>query len=156
MRNFYSSSRSVNFGNTSKKVVAEEIIEDLPDEEEPSAKTSKIEVIAPKAKKDESWNRSIGVLSKKNAMTNLVKAKKTKDIPSKPLQSSEVVDKPLTVSSVDVTTKTHLSTAKNILSSETIGGNSKTQNYSSTSESVIIPSGLTLLANYSGSDSDSQ
>lgn len=101
----------------------------------------------PKVKKDESWNRSIGGLSKKNALTNLVKSKKTKDIPSKAVQSSEV--------SVEAATKTPQSSVGST-PSQSIGVVLKSQNDSSTSESVLKPSGLTLLASYSGSDSDSQ
>lgn len=100
----------------------------------------------PKVKKDESWNRSIGGLSKKNALTNLVKSKKTKDIPSKAVQSSEV--------SVEAATKTPQSSVGS--TPQSIGVVLKSQNDSSTSESVLKPSGLTLLASYSGSDSDSQ
>lgn len=73
-------------------------------------------------------------------MTNLVKSKKvdTKDIPSKPPLVSEVVNKARTPLSIGVV--------------------HKTQNDSSTSERAGKPaaSGLTLLASYSGSDSDSQ
>lgn len=73
-------------------------------------------------------------------MTNLVKSKKvdTKDISSKPPLVSEVVNKAGTLLSIGVV--------------------HKTQNDSSTSERAGKPaaSGLTLLASYSGSDSDSQ
>lgn len=136
--------------------MAEEIIEDVPDEGEPAAKTSRIEVIQPKVKKDESWNRSIGVLTKKNAMTNLVKSKRTdaKDMTSKPIQSSAVVDKPPQVPSFE-TTKNHQNRGDNKQSSQSIGVLLKTQNDSSLS-GVTKPSGLSLLASYSGSDSDSQ
>ncbi|XP_063375292.1 splicing factor YJU2 [Cydia amplana] len=132
--------KSIKFGGTSK-VVAEEIIEEVEDSDEPPAKTSRIETIPakPVAKKNESWNRSIGVLNKKPALANLVKSRK--DV---------------------VTPKT--------MSSEGSKGNSYSANdtivppkasdaavASKASENATPPaSGLTLLANYSGSDSDSQ
>ncbi|XP_063530305.1 splicing factor YJU2 [Cydia strobilella] len=131
--------KSIKFGGPSK-VVAEEIIEELEDSEEPPVKTSRIETIPakPVAKKNESWNRSIGVLNKKPALANLVKSKK------------------------DVAPKT--------MSSEGTKSNSDSANHttvalkasdaavaSKASENTTPPaSGLTLLASYSGSDSDSQ
>lgn len=123
------------FGNSSKKVVAEEIIEDALEDDEPPAKTSRIEVIPPKTDtKKESWNRSIGVL-RKTGLANLVKpqSKKSeaeKDVPSKPPQ----------------TTNTAGPAADNASEKST-----------SAKEVPKAPAtGLSLLAAYSGSDSDSQ
>ncbi|KAF9809978.1 hypothetical protein SFRURICE_000288 [Spodoptera frugiperda] len=114
--------KSIKFNNPSaKKVIAEEIIEEVKDEDDsgPPAKTSRIEIIPQRTssvKKTESWNKSIGVLSKKSALSNLVKSKKDTD--------SNVST---TTVSTDVSSK------------------------------VTTPaSGLSLLADYSGSDSDSQ
>ncbi|XP_047523017.1 splicing factor YJU2 [Pieris napi] len=102
--------KSVKFTNTKPKVVAEEIIEDV---EEPAAKHIKMEDPPPKPQaKTESWNRSIGVISKKNPLANLVRSKKA--------DASE---------------------AKATVSSSEKAPESK-------------PSGLSLLADYSGSDSD--
>ncbi|KAH9640632.1 hypothetical protein HF086_000576 [Spodoptera exigua] len=114
--------KSIKFNNPSvKKVIAEEIIEEVKDEEDsgPPAKTSRIEIIPQRTsslKKAESWNKSIGVLSKKSALSNLVKSKK---------------DNGSSVSTTSVSTDV--------------------------SSKVTTPaSGLSLLADYSGSDSDSQ
>ncbi|XP_045526956.1 splicing factor YJU2 [Pieris brassicae] len=102
--------RSVKFTNTKPKVVAEEIIEDV---EEPAAKHIKIEDPPPKPQgKTESWNRSIGVITKKNPLANLVRSKKA--------DASEA--------------------------------NSTASSSEKVPESK--PSGLSLLADYSGSDSD--
>lgn len=150
--------------------MAEEIIEDVPDEGEPLAKTSRIEVIPPKTKKDESWNRSIGVLSKKSPLANLVKSKKTDT--SKPSlniavqnsQSSNDSKPSLSVTS-DVK-KPENSVIIPKLSSESIGVVKNSfqsigvvltkQNESPSAAKPEVASGLTLLANYSDSDSDSQ
>lgn len=143
---YYLLFRSINFG-TSQKVVAEEIIEDV--EDEPPATTSKLEVITPKpeAKKKESWNKSIGVLSKRT-LTNLVRSKKIDTVTSsKDVKSLLTDDSPVAPS----------------FSSNTISGtivSSKNQESLSSSPSVSskedtpVASGLSLLANYSGSDSE--
>ncbi|XP_053599612.1 splicing factor YJU2 [Plodia interpunctella] len=119
--------KSIKFNNPStQKVVAEEIIEEVPDEDEPPAKSSKIEILPTKssgAKKNESWNKSIGMLSKKPALANLVRSKK------KETESPTVPN----------TSNAQTSTENN--------NNSKTE--------TAKPLGLSLLANYSGSDSDS-
>ncbi|XP_049865363.1 splicing factor YJU2 [Pectinophora gossypiella] len=125
--------KSIKFGSSStQKVVAEEIIEDV--EDEPPAKTSRIEVLPPKttdSKKKETWNRSIGVLTKKPALANLVKSKKVDTLNG----SAEVNKKE---------------------DSGSVGVNSATSSVTSSTNSVTAPaaSGLSLLANYSGSDSD--
>ncbi|XP_047989540.1 splicing factor YJU2 isoform X2 [Leguminivora glycinivorella] len=125
--------KSIKFGGTSK-VVAEEIIEEIADSDEPPAKTSRIEVIPakPVTKKNETWNRSIGVLSKKPALANLVKSKK------------DVVPKTSSEGNKD-----------NNDSNQTASKVSDAAVTSKASENITPPSGLTLLANYSGSDSDS-
>lgn len=137
--------RSIKFGGTSsQKVVAEEIIEEV-EEDEPPAKTSRIEVIPPKAdtKKNETWNRSIGVLNKKPALANLVKSKKTEVQKSIVTNTCEVKSNGMDVSKSTVTSAPKVT-------DESVSAKS--------SEAVVAApaSGLTLLANYSGSDSDSQ
>ncbi|XP_045763825.1 splicing factor YJU2 [Maniola jurtina] len=125
--------KSVKFNNTTKhKIVTEEIIEDVKDDEEPKVKHIKIETVTaekpvePTSKKNESWNRSIGVISKKPALANLVRTKKAEESCSEKVQKmAEKVQK-------------------------------ETNASGQSSESVSVPSGLSLLANYSGSDSDSQ
>ncbi|XP_063380392.1 splicing factor YJU2 [Cydia fagiglandana] len=128
--------KSIKFGGTSK-VVAEEIIEEVEDSDEPPAKTSRIEIIPAKtvAKKNESWNRSIGVL-KKPALANLVKSKK--DVA--PKKSSEG-----TKDNSDSANTTEASKASDAAVASKASENT-----------TPAASGLTLLANYSGSDSDSQ
>ncbi|XP_063823862.1 splicing factor YJU2-like [Ostrinia nubilalis] len=124
--------KSIKFGSSSNKVVAEEIIEEVQEDNGPPAKTSRIEVIAPvvaknkgtESKKNESWNRSIGVLSKKPGLGNLVR-KKPEAAASKPQEEN-------TVSTIPAKTDDTKSSDK------------------------AAGSGLSLLANYSGSDSDSQ
>ncbi|KAM3968306.1 splicing factor YJU2 [Aphomia sociella] len=119
--------------STANKIVAEEIIEDV-DEEEPPAKCSKIDIIPPKnteVKKKESWDRSIGVLSKKPALANLVR-KKTE--------------------SVNDTKSTVISDSTAVAKDEAMS--TKAEN-SCNEKSSPAPTGLALLANYSGSDSDS-
>uniref|UniRef100_A0A2A4J751 Uncharacterized protein n=1 Tax=Heliothis virescens TaxID=7102 RepID=A0A2A4J751_HELVI len=118
--------KSIKFNNPSlKKVIAEEIIEEVKDEDEgPPAKSSRIEIIPQKTvDKKQSWNKSIGVLSKKPALSNLVRSKKDTETSAKVSTSSV---------STDVASK------------------------SNSSEVSPKPSGLSLLASYSGSDSDSQ
>ncbi|CAK1551692.1 unnamed protein product [Leptosia nina] len=119
--------KSVKFNNPLKhKVVAEEIIEEVKEETEPAAKNIKLEDPPPKLsapKKTETWNKSIGVISKKNPLANLVRKKpETIEVKSEPKE-------PLATSS---------NTTDNIKED--------------VKESK--PSGLSLLANYSGSDSD--
>ncbi|KAI8440083.1 hypothetical protein MSG28_001505 [Choristoneura fumiferana] len=138
--------QSIKFGGTSsQKVVAEEIIEEVEEDVEPPAKTSRIEVIPPKpdTKKNETWNRSIGVLSKKSALANLVKSKKSEVSKNTVTNTCEV-----TSIGMDVSKSTVTSTPE--VTNESVSAKS--------SETVVAApaSGLTLLANYSGSDSDSQ
>ncbi|XP_013185615.1 splicing factor YJU2 [Amyelois transitella] len=120
--------KSVKFNKPStNKVVAEEIIEEVVDKDEPPAKSSKIEVV-PKSsgiKKVEAWNKSIGVLSKKSAMANLVRSKKKESPPE--------------IGKIAATSKSDASTTENV----------------KPSIEIPKPSGLSLLADYSGSDSDS-
>ncbi|KAL0883792.1 hypothetical protein ABMA27_015884 [Loxostege sticticalis] len=133
--------KSIKFGGSStNKVVAEEIIEEVQDDSEPPAKTSRIEVIPPKStepKKKESWNRSIGVLTKKPALSNLVRSKKAETATS---SSTTDTSKPQAVADNTVSTKT----------------DNKTDDTKSSDKVVPTASGLSLLASYSGSDSDSQ
>ncbi|XP_050362786.1 splicing factor YJU2 [Nymphalis io] len=121
--------KSVKFNNAPKhKIVAEEIIEDVRDADEPKIKTPKVETLPTKiveTKKSETWNRSIGGLSKKPALVNLVRTKKV-----------EVKVENETKDSQDLKDNT---------------SNSKTS-----VKNIPSASGLSLLANYSGSDSDSQ
>ncbi|KAI8436120.1 hypothetical protein MSG28_004222 [Choristoneura fumiferana] len=138
--------QSIKFGGTSsQKVVAEEIIEEVEEDVEPPAKTSRIEVIPPKpdTKKNETWNRSIGVLSKKSALANLVKSKKSEVSKNTVTNTCEVTSKGMDVSKSTVTSTPEVT-------NESVSAKS--------SETVVAApaSGLTLLANYSGSDSDSQ
>ncbi|XP_073967372.1 uncharacterized protein [Choristoneura fumiferana] len=137
--------KSIKFGGTSsQKVVAEEIIEEVEEDVEPPAKTSRIEVIPPKpdTKKNETWNRSIGVLSKKSALANLVKSKKSEVSKNTVTNTCEVTSKGMDVSKSTVTSTPEVT-------NESVSAKS--------SETVVAApaSGLTLLANYSGSDSDS-
>ncbi|XP_021193380.3 splicing factor YJU2 [Helicoverpa armigera] len=114
--------KSIKFNNpSSKKVIAEEIIEEVKDEDDgPPAKSSRIEIIPQKTvEKKQSWNKSIGV--KKPALSNLVRSKK------------------------DTETKVSTSSVSTEVASK-----------SNSSEVTPKPSGLSLLASYSGSDSDSQ
>lgn len=91
--------RSVKFQSSQKRkvVVEEEIIEEMSDNDEPETKTQKVddvqnktEIIDPliestasaskkpstSTSNTQSWNRSVGVISRKNALTGLVKVKK--------------------------------------------------------------------------------
>ncbi|XP_045459387.1 splicing factor YJU2 [Melitaea cinxia] len=122
--------KSIKFNNAGKhKIVTEEIIEDVQDTDEPKVKTAKVEIL-PKtstdSKRNESWNRSIGVLSKKSPLVNLVK-KKAVEVKC---EKQEAPD------------------------------SQSVKEISSVNESAVKSkppaSGLSLLANYSGSDSDSQ
>ncbi|CAG4940431.1 unnamed protein product [Colias eurytheme] len=119
--------KSVKFNNPSKhKVVSEEIIEDVDEDYEPIAKNIKTEDPPPKpvVAKKETWNKSIGVISKKTPLANLVRSKK-------PETSKSASEK-------DVQGSSNCSNS----------GNSKDSEQAK-------PSGLSLLADYSGSDSDS-
>ncbi|CAB3225013.1 unnamed protein product [Arctia plantaginis] len=123
--------KSIKFSNPAAKRVVEEIIEEVVDEDSgPSAKSSRIEV-APKkptdVTKQRTWNKSIGVLSKKPALANLVRSKKESDVQSTTEKSSDNV----------------VSTVANKSNEER-------------SQSTPSATGLSLLADYSGSDSDSQ
>lgn len=108
-------------------MIAEEIIEEVKDEDSgPPAKSSRIEVIPHKSTDNkQSWNKSIGVISKKPALANLVKSKKNTDTSSTNVSATSV--------STDVVTKNNDTPSK-----------------------VPSANGLSLLASYSGSDSDSQ
>lgn len=131
-------------------MVAEEIIEEVDDE--PPAKTSKLEVITfkPEAKKKESWNKSIGVLTKR-PLTNLVRSKKADTVTSSKDSKSLATDDNL------VTRLTSKTTSATVVSS-----NDQESSSSSSSVSTVVlskkdtpaASGLSLLANYSGSDSE--
>ncbi|XP_059060112.1 splicing factor YJU2 [Achroia grisella] len=121
--------KSIKFNNTSSnKIVAEEIIEDV-DEDEPPAKSSKIELKPKKTElnKEASWNRSIGVLSKQPSLANLVRTKKTESV----------------------------NDSKSTVVSDTSTEPEVTGNKGDASSSGSAPTGLALLANYSDSDSDS-
>ncbi|CAG9090154.1 unnamed protein product [Plutella xylostella] len=124
-----------NYRNPSaSKIVAEEIVEEIDDDEGPPAKTSKIDVAPSKSipiKKDESWNKSIGVLSSKSSLANLVRTK----------------------SAVKTAGSTHTQSSSTAVTST---DDVKTQNNDSNAGSEKKPSGLSLLADYSGSDSDDQ
>ncbi|GBP17088.1 Coiled-coil domain-containing protein 94 [Eumeta japonica] len=104
------------------KVVAEEIVEEVEDDGEPLPKVGKQEDGPKKGvtKKKEVWDRSIGVISKKSNMTNLVKSVR------KPAEIQES------------------SSSKQV------------DSHSATQEIPKPASGLSLLADYSGSDSDEQ
>ncbi|KAG6453821.1 splicing factor YJU2-like [Manduca sexta] len=122
--------KSVKFANSSSnRVIVEETVEDVTEDEGPPVKVPKIEMMPQRSintKKD--WNRSIGVLSKKTALSNLVKKKES-------TQTSE--------------TKTDSKPEKDVR---------QVDNRSSETESERVKSaatGLALLAGYSGSDSDS-
>lgn len=152
MKNYYQHHvfRSVNFGS-SQKVVAEEIIEDI--EDEPPAKTSKLEVIAakPEVKKKESWNKSIGVLSKR-PLTNLVRSKKVDTgTSSKDIISLVTDDNQVTTSFNNNTTNATVISSKNQESSKS---SPNVSTMVSNQEDTPVASGLSLLANYSGSDSE--
>ncbi|KPJ20375.1 Coiled-coil domain-containing protein 94 [Papilio machaon] len=123
--------KSVKFNNPNKhKVVAEEIIEEVLDEGEPATKSIKKEIQPTKSndmKKNESWNRSIGVIARK-PLVNLVKKKSSEPV-------TKIIDKEKNISETD----------KKIPETK-----------SSDVPSVASGSGgLNLLAGYSGSDSDS-
>ncbi|XP_028028514.1 YJU2 splicing factor homolog [Bombyx mandarina] len=121
--------KSVKFNNCSKKVVAEEIIEDVIDEDEPPSKCSRIESLTQKTSnksdsiKKHSWNRSVGGLITKPALANLVKSKKPESA-----ETSKVTTESLSKSN-----------------------NATESNTKSTKDKPA--SGLSLLAGYSSSDS---
>lgn len=134
--------RSVKFNKPSThKIVAEEIVEDVTDGAEPPAKVIKLEVMPSKSTetKKEAWNKSIGVMSKKPALSNLVR-------------SRTAVQNGLE----NITT----------VSAERFASSGTSSTVVSSKENVIItdqnnkPAGssLSLLANYSdsGTDSDNQ
>ncbi|XP_013138586.1 PREDICTED: coiled-coil domain-containing protein 94 isoform X2 [Papilio polytes] len=122
--------KSVKFNNPNKhKVVAEEIIEEIQDEGEPATKSIKMEIPQTKqndAKKNESWNRSIGVIARK-PLVNLVKKKSSEPI-------IKTIDKNKDISDTDKKPETKSSDVSSVASGS---------------------GGLSLLAGYSGSDSDS-
>lgn len=132
-------------------MVAEEIIEDV--EDEPPAKTSKLEVITSKteAKKKESWNKSIGVLSKR-PLANLVRSKKVDTATSsKNIQSLVTDDNLVTTNLSTNTTNATVVTSKN---QESSNSSPNVSTVVSSKEDTPVASGLSLLANYSGSDSE--
>lgn len=113
-------------------MITEEIIEEVNDE--PPAKTSRIDVISTKSaepKKIESWNRSVGV--KKPTLSNLVRSKKPEAViksgPSE-AKTSESINK------------------------VNINSTSTSSEMSTKADTKPAASGLSLLASYSGSDSD--
>ncbi|XP_072941903.1 splicing factor YJU2 [Epargyreus clarus] len=131
--------KSIKFSGTSKtKVVSEEIIEDVDEEGEPVAKVAKKDNIPSKpvqTKNKESWNKSIGIISKKNPLVNLVKSKK----------APETVVKSSSQESNSQTSKNEKSTSSKDTKPITAVPDK--------SGSTVPTSGLSLLANYSGSDS---
>ncbi|VVD03436.1 unnamed protein product [Leptidea sinapis] len=120
--------KSIKFNNATKhKVVAEEIIDIVAEGSEPVAKSIKLEDPPPKSSssvKKESWNKSIGVIARK-PLSNLVRSKKP-----------------------ETANNTNLSADVNV------GGSSKSDSVVAKSEESSKPSGLSLLADYSDSDSD--
>lgn len=111
------------------------------EDSEPPAKSSRIEIVPPKVtQNNQSWNKSIGGL-RKPALASLVKSKKTVD--TKEVSSTSV--------------STSIASRSNDAS---IGNDSsKGSDTNKTNDaSKVAPSatGLSLLASYSGSDSDSQ
>lgn len=131
-------------------MVAEEIIEDV--EDEPPAKASKLEVITPKpeAKKNESWNKSIGALSKR-PLANLVRSRKADTVTSSKDGKSLATDDNIVISSSSKTT------SATVVSSKRQESSNKSPNVSTvvlSKEDIPVTSGLSLLANYSGSDSE--
>lgn len=142
--------RSVKFHNTQKRkvVLEEEIIED--ENEEPTEKQQKIENEAdpliesvPKEEvqktssvtnKTNTWNRSVGVMSRKN-LTGLVKIKKTE---------TEVTEKSETEKPSSSINKLEMKNNDSLTNSSDV-------------KSVPVPetsNGLSLLGAYSGSDSN--
>ncbi|XP_041972991.1 splicing factor YJU2 [Aricia agestis] len=120
--------KSVKFNNpsTKHKIVTEEIIEEVT-EGEPSVKITKtdtkdnINVAKISTTKNETWNKSIGVLSKKTTLSNLVVKKS-----AQPPLNQVKIEKEETSQSEKIK-----------------------------EEKPSQSGGLSLLANYSGSDSDS-
>lgn len=144
--------RSIKFSNPASKRVVEEIIEDVEEDPGPPSKSSRIEVLPQKStevKKQESWNRSIGVLSKKSGLANLVKSKKDSD----PKSTNEVAS---SVASNCVDSKSGSSvSSKTVDSTSDVKGSVPNKIVDSTNEAKSSGTGLSLLAGYSGSDSDS-
>lgn len=136
--------RSVKFNKPSThKIVAEEIVEDVKDDGEPPAKTSRVDVIPPKStetNRKETWNKSIGIISKKPALSNLVKSK-----------SSVQGNGPSNLMTVSAQTYTASSATSTVVSSTD-------KPVSTQASDNPAGSSLSLLANYSdsGSDSDNQ
>ncbi|KAJ8726904.1 hypothetical protein PYW08_015301 [Mythimna loreyi] len=90
--------KSIKFNNpSSKKVVAEEIIEEVQEEDDgPLAKAPRIELMPQRsinAKPSPSWNRSIGALAKKRSLANLVRSKKDSETVSTTVVSTDVASK---------------------------------------------------------------
>lgn len=132
-------------------MVAEEIIEDV--EDEPPAKASKLEVITPKpeAKKNESWNKSIGALSKR-PLANLVRSRKADNVTiSKDVKSLATDNNIVTTSSSSNITNATVVSSKH---QESSNNSPSVSTVVSSKEDIPVTSGLSLLANYSGSDSD--
>lgn len=121
--------------------MVEEVIEEVTNDGEPPAKTSKIQVLPQKTTetKKESWNRSIGVMAKKSTLVNLVKNKKVDSIKTDVNNQKFKIKEESPVNNEDTTeTKTKDTCVNN-----------------ETGKTKLVTSGLSLLANYSGSDSDS-
>lgn len=129
--------KSIKFAGSSSKVVAEEIIEDVGEADEPPTKSSRLEILPQKKlnnTKTESWNRSIGVLTKK-PLVNLVKSKNSDVTQNKSTTEDTKINK----------------------SAESSGIDTKKENMHEVKEQQSSPvaTGLSSLVNYSGSDSDS-
>ncbi|KAJ2950729.1 hypothetical protein O0L34_g8990 [Tuta absoluta] len=134
--------KSIKFGSSSsQKVVAEEIIEDV--DHEPPAKASRIEVLpAPsETKKTESWNKSIGV--KKPALANLVKKKTDTTNTSKASTQNN-----------SKTETSNVSTNSTSANSKSLDANPTKSSDTDKVQAAPAATGLSLLAGYSGSDSD--
>lgn len=72
-------------------MIAEEIIEEVKDEDsEPPSKAPRIELMPQRSiNTKQSWNRSIGVLSKKRPLANLVRSKKDTENASTTIVSTD-------------------------------------------------------------------
>lgn len=116
-----------------QRIIAEEIVEEVVDEDQPPVKISRVETTKSSNNRNESWNRSIGVMSKKSSLSNLVKNNK---------KSNDSSDKPHdTVNAVVVT--------------DNVVEPSKGSNISNDSiDKKPAVSALSLLADYSGTDSE--
>ncbi|XP_046394428.1 splicing factor YJU2 [Ischnura elegans] len=143
------------FGTSGKKIVVEEIVEEAEEEDspdhdtgEPAPKTAKIsssanfaEPVQVKPKQGVSWERSVGTINRKTALSGLVRVKKSVSNTADKVDKPD--DKPGGSEGND-----HLSTKE-----ERKGSDSGV-----TSVNSCVPSqsqsGLSILGSYSGSDSD--